>query len=224
MKYAVLLTLAGCVACGGSPAPAAKPAANAPTAAPKRDREFEDLIKRADAAVPKDAPDNQPLPPPDTTPPVVIVPGASAQRYSPPTGIVTRRNGYNTPSYDDSFHRPEKSEMEKMTEKAQRAFSSRIGNLSYSKQELTRAKTQRELACTGTTGARPVNGNISPTAAALPENAADSQQCRYAILSLESQEANYKKTFDALEIDAKRMGILPGVMRDLYAKQGFNPY
>src|SRR6185295_9631270 len=152
MKYALLPMLAVCMACGGSSAPPPSKPAVTPSAAPKRDKEFDDLLKRADEAVPKDAPDNQPLPPPDTNQ-VVIVPGArTPSRYTPPTGIVTRRTPKGTTTYYDQPDRQQqsdKSEMDKMREKAQRTFFYRIQSLAQQQFSLDSLRGQQRFACSG---------------------------------------------------------------------------
>ena len=215
----LVLALAVCSACGGStPPPAAKPAATTP-AGPRTEKEFNELLKRADAAVPKDAPDQQPAKT-DEPAPVVIIEGPKASPRYRSSG------GYSSASqpYGGDYRQPQQSEEEKMMLKAQYAFGGRVSNLSYMKQNLTRMKMQKEYSCTGKSGARPVNGDFPASATPIAQDNAGSSQCRSATINLEAEEAQYKRQFDALEIDAKRAGILPGVMRDLYSKMGFNPY
>lgn len=246
MKYAVLLALPVCLAaCGGSSAPAANPGAAksttapaaAPTAAPKRDKEFDDLLKRADAAVPKDAPDNQPLPPPDTNPPVVVVPGSRASRYTPPTGIVTRRSPQTSYDRYDRYDRPDssdKSEMDKMREKAQQKFYYRIQSLAQQQFSLDSTRRQQGYACAGSknvtaTGNAVYNPNASRSATSASAGAGTyvvdnsaSPECRSLTASLASQEAAVRRVRDQIDIEAKQMDIYPGVMRELYAKAGMD--
>jgi hypothetical protein len=238
MKYAMLLVLVVSAACGGSsaPPPSSKPAVT-PSAAPKRDKEFDDLLKRADEAVPKDAPDNQPLPPPDTNQ-VVIVPGArTTSSYNPATGIVTRRTPAGTTTYYPQYDRPqqpEKSEMDKMREKAQRTFFYRIQSLAQQQFSLDSLRGQQRFACSGSknvtaTGNTVYNPNAprSATSAAagagtyVVDNAA-SPECRSLTGSLAAQEGNVRRVRDQIDIEAKQMDIYPGVMRELYAKAGID--
>jgi hypothetical protein len=116
---------------------------------------------------------------------------------------------------------PPRSETEVMTEKAERAFGYRINSLSYQKSSISNIRSQKTMACTGTTASRPVNAGQGVS---LPENSADSTRCRMMTTQLEHEEQAFRQMVDAVEIDAKRMGIYPGVIRDLYTRHGFNPY
>ena len=236
MKHALVPILAVCMACGGSSAPPSSKPAATPSAAPKRDKEFDDLLKRADAAVPKDAPDNQPLPPPDTNQ-VVIVPGArAASRYTPPTGIVTRRSPQTTTSYDryDRSDSSDKSEMDRMREKAQRTFFYRIQSLAQRQFSLESTRAQQRVACSGSktmtaTGNTVYNPNATRSATSASVGAgtfvtdnSSSPECRSMTGALAAQEASVKRERDQIDIEAKQMDIYPGVMRELYAKAGID--
>src|SRR5436190_2767795 len=202
MKYALVPILAVCMACGGSSAPPpSSKSATTPSAAPKPDKEFDELLKRADAAVPKDAPDNQPLPPPDTNQ-VVIVPGTGrSQRYTPPTGIVTRRSPQTT-SYDryDRSDSSDKSEMDRMREKAQRTFFYRIQSLAQRQFSLESTRAQQRVACSGSktmtaTGNTVYNPNATRSATSAAVGAgtfvtdnSTSPECRSVTGALAAQE------------------------------------
>jgi len=41
---------------------------------------------------------------------------------------------------------------------------------------------------------------------------------------LEREERSFRQMVDSIEVEASRMGIYPGVVRDLYTRHGFNPY
>ena len=224
----LLLALVMCSACGEStPPPAAKPAATTP-AGPKTQKELDDLLKRADAAVPRNAPDNQPATSEEDSPVVFF--------DSPRTPATRRRSsgyspaGYSPSGYSPSYQQPydsrypQPTEEEKAMQKAQYQFGGRISSLSSLKQNLTQMKMQKEYACTGKISTRPVNGDFGVNSPGLAQDSATSTQCRSATVQLAVTESNYKQRFDQLEIDAKRAGILPGTMRDLYTKYGFNPY
>jgi len=147
------------------------PASTAPPPVVKPDAGLKDLLKRADAVTPRDAPDARPAVPPGGAPPekLVIVQGnrpGSASYGSPATSY--SRTAPLT---------PQKSETESMLEKAERAFGSRVSSLSYQKSSLASIRAQKTNACTGTMPVSQVDGDFPASAAKLSQNKSDSPEC-----------------------------------------------
>ena len=198
--------------CQKDPAPASPP-----PPAVKPDAGLKDLLKRADAVTPRDAPDAQPAAAPGGAPPekVVIVQG-----NRPAPGYGSSATSYSrTPSLA-----PQQSETETMMEKAEHAFGSRVSSLSYQKSSLSSIRAQKTNACTGTMPASPINGDFPASAAKLSQNKSDSPECKMMTSQLEREERSFRQLVDSIEVEASRMGIYPGVIRDLYTRHGFNPY
>ena len=72
--------------------------------------------------------------------------------------------------------------------------------------------------------ASPVNGDFPASAAKLSQNKADSPECKAITSQLEREERSFRQLVDLIEVEASRMGIYPGVVRDLYTRHGFNPF
>lgn len=111
--------------------------------------------------------------------------------------------------------------MDMMRDRAERVFGYRVGSLAYRKSSLAGMRAQKDFACTGTMPTRPIN---APSGVVLPEDRAGSTTCRLMTAQLEYEERVFRQMVDAIEIEATRMGIYPGVIRDLYARRGFDPY
>ena len=202
--------------CQKDPAPA--PASTAPPVV-KPDAGLKDLLKRADAVTPKDAPDTLPAVPLGGAPPekVVVVQG-NRPGPAPYYGSSATPYSRTLPST------PQRSETETMLDKAERAFGYRVSNLSYQKSSLASIRAQKTNACTGTMAANPVNGDFPASAAKLSQNKSDSPECKMITSQLEREERSFRQLVDSIEVEASRMGIYPGVMRDLYTRHGFNPF
>jgi hypothetical protein len=224
----ILIALAVCTACGTpDPPPDAKSAATS-----NSDWAFADLLRRADAVTPKNAPDTLAAVPPEDEPPVKVVvvqfnrPGP-APYYGPYYGSPATSYSYSPSSYSPSSYsralpsRPQKSDMEMMMDRAERAFGYRVSSLAYRKSSLAGMRAQKSFGCTGTMPTRPIN---AASGVVLPEDRAGSTTCRMMIAQLEYEERSFRQSVDGIEIEASRMGIYPGVIRDLYARRGFDPY
>jgi hypothetical protein len=219
----ILIALALCTACGTpDPPPAAKSAA-----ASNSDWAFADLLRRADAVTPKNAPDALPAVPPEDEPLVKVVvvqfnrPGP-APSYGPYYGLPAALYSYSPSSYPRALpSRPQNSDMDTMRDRAERAFGYRVGSLAYQKSSLAGMRAQKSFACTGTMPTRPIN---AASGVVLPEDRAGSEACRMMTAQLEYEERSFRQRVDAIEIEARRMGIYPGVIRDLYARRGSDPY
>ena len=111
-----------------------------------------------------------------------------------------------------------------MMDKAERAFGYRVSNLSYQKSSLSSIRAQKTNACTGTMPASPVNGDFPASAAKLSQNKSDTAECKQMTAQLEREERSFRQLVDSIEVEASRVGIYPGVIRDLYTRHGFNPY
>ena len=219
----ILIALALCTACGTpDPPPAAKSAATS-----NADLALADLLRRADAVTPKNAPDTLPAVPPEDEPPVKVVVvqfnrPAPAPHYAPYYGTPATLYSYSPSSYSRALpSRPQRSEMETMMDRAERAFGYRVGNLAYRKSSLAGMRAQKSYMCTGTMPTRPIN---AASGVVLPEDRAGSEACKMITAQLEYEERSLRQMVDAVEIEASRMGIYPGVIRDLYARRGFDPY
>jgi len=203
----VVVACALVAGCGGAEPPK-------PAPAPAKTENLNDLLNRADAVTPKDAPDTQPAEPPGGPPPDKIV---VTQRSGPAPyyGSSARPYSRDLPSSSPG------SDAEDMVAKAERMFGYRIGNLAYQKTSLATLRAQKINACNGTTASRPVN---AAQGVALAQPKADTPECHQMTAQADRAEASFKQMFDAMEIEATRAGIYPGVMRDLYNRHGFNPY
>lgn len=193
----------------------------APAAAPpvvKPDAGLKDLLKRADAVTPKDAPDTlPPAGPPEGAPEKVVIVQSSrpARSYGSPTTY-----GSSSASYSQApSSAPLKSPTESMMEKAESAFGARVSNLSYAKSSVTSLQAQKTSACTGTLPPLP---GAAP--GSLSRQKSDTADCKQLTAQLEQAKSSFRQQFDGIEAEASRAGIYPGVMRDLYSRHGFNPY
>ena len=205
--------------CSKDPAPA--PAAAAPAVKP--DTGLKDLLKRADAVTPKDAPDTlPPAGPPEGAPEKIVI--VQGNRPAPSYGS-SAAYGSSSASYSRTLpSTPQKSSAESMMEKAEATFGYRVSNLSNQKSSLASIRAQKTNACTGTLPAAPVNGDFPGSAARLSQNKSDTAECKQMTAQLEREERSFRQLVDSIEVEASRMGIYPGVIRDLYSRHGFNPY
>ena len=232
MPAAILALCVSCAACATSEPPPAET-----TADKKADAPLNDLLTRADAVTPKDAPDAKPMPPPDTTSPIVVVQEAPRR---PTSGYYPQARPYGSPyaspyAYNDPQYpqRPEKTPMEKMAEQAERAFGYRIANAASQQRQLDSLRYQQRAVCGGSrnasaTGNSVYNPNAMPSSTSasagtnyVTDNSA-SPECRSATANLAYQEPMVRRTLDSIDIDAKKMGIYPGVIRDLFSRYGVN--
>jgi len=189
-----IAVFAVCAACGTSSKQPPEGGGGAP--APRRDKAFDDLLKRADAEFAKKAPD---APSPAAAP---QAPAGSTKTPSP------------APARPTSTAPARAASPEEMMVRAQAAFAGRIGDLASRQQTMARLRVQEQDACTETAPAS------TPT---LRQNKADSQECQRARLQFAGETAQFKRQRDALGADAARMGISTAVMRELYSRLGFNP-
>ncbi len=106
-----------------------------------------------------------------------------------------------------------------MADKAERLFGSRIDSLSSQKSDVASANSNKTSQCTGSL---PMPENSRP--GSLTPQKADTPECKQAISQWEQAKTSFQRAVDGLEIEAKQAGILPGTMRELYARHWFSPY
>ena len=220
-----------CVSLGGCQKTEPPPA----TAPPKADTALSDLLRRADAVTPKEEPaaTTPPAQPGGVSPAPVTLPNASARppaysTYYPPAQ--SRRS----PMAAEQV----KTDLERMQDQARVAFADRIRSLAQTQGSLNALRARKAIACTGTSSVtvsgayRPntaLNPNVPrapnsypPPAGAFQTENANSPECRSLTAALTSQEMTFRTGMDQIDSDARKMGIYPGVIRDLYAKAGIS--
>ncbi len=181
--------------------------------------------------------------------PVVTMPNFSPRTppysgaYYPPR---PNSGAYYPPrSYGGAYYQPrrypgsterEKTDLEKMQEQAGITFWHRIVGLAQSQSTLTALRVRQVIACTGSSNVtvsiirRPnaaLNPNVPqaansypPPVGAFQKDNANSPECHAVTAALITQEKAFRDRLDQLDIDAKKMGIYPGVMRELYTRAG----
>jgi hypothetical protein len=221
MKTTVLLILGCALVSGCGSSEASKPAASTPatstTAAPAKADNLSELLKRADAAVPKDTPDTQPGVPTGVAPPekIVVIERARSAPSSGSSATPTSRAVPAPATSSTSLQAPADS----MIDKAERLFGSRIDSLSNQKSGVASSNSNKTGQCTGSL---PMPENARP--GSLTPQKADTPECKQAISRWEQSKTSFQRAVDGLEIEAKQAGILPGTIRELYARHGFSPY
>ena len=128
-----------------------------------------------------------------------------------------------------------KSSLDEMRERAANAFEARIADLHRQFAGLQRRRHEAGAACSGTTSGTslgavigpvdqtpvtiPVpNANVSLTMGNIEIANETTPQCRAMRAAVEADDAAIKAALDALDTEARRAGIYPGVMRELFAK------
>ena len=127
-----------------------------------------------------------------------------------------------------------KTSLDEMRDRAADAFAGRVADLQRKSAAVVRLRHEANAACSGTTSGTslgavigpleqraqfPVNNsNISLTMGNIEIANATTPQCRAMKAGVEAEEAAMKAEFDSIETDARRAGIYPGVMRELFAK------
>lgn len=128
-----------------------------------------------------------------------------------------------------------KTTLEEMREEASVAFETRLAELGRRQTALNRSRQEADAACSGTTSGTSLGAIIGTTQGSIPPTPAPvadvsltvgnieiandtTPRCRSMRAGVRVEEAEISAALDALETDARRLGIYPGVMRDLFGK------